>query len=84
MAIRLVALCINCGFSHTGIQELTSCTRLPNKQIDKASEFKELFSQCLKYSLNESYFDSSRSVWSRIHCCDGKGQKGTSADETNS
>ena len=62
MAIRLVALCINCGFAHTGIRELTSCTRLSNKQIDKekqASEFKELFAQCPKYGLNESYFDSS-------------------------
>ena len=62
MAIRLAALDINCGFACTAIRELTPCTKGPNKQIDKekrASEFKELFVQCPKYGLNESYFDSS-------------------------
>jgi len=35
MAIRLVALDINCGFARTAIRELTPCTKGPNKQIDK-------------------------------------------------
>ena len=55
MAIRLVALDINCGFARSAIWELK---KGPNKQIDKekrASEFKELSVQCP----NESCFESS-------------------------
>ena len=35
MAIRLVALDIYCGFARTAIQELTPCTKGPNKQKNK-------------------------------------------------
>ena len=44
MAIRLLALDINCGFARTAIREHHG-TKGPSKQIDKekrASEFKEL------------------------------------------
>ena len=60
MAIRLVALDINCGFARTAIRELTPRNRGP-KVIDKAkrvSEFKELFASCPTYGLNESYFET--------------------------
>ena len=57
--IRHITLEINCGFARCAIRELTPKTN-GRKQIDtqqRASEFKQLFSECTNYGIDEIYFN---------------------------
>lgn len=56
--VRHITLEINCGLARCAIRELTPKTN-DLKEIDtqqRASEFKQLFSECTNYGIDETYF----------------------------